>query len=59
MANSVHILRYGTLGDRKSILSVRDKFDYLTVNANMIAHTGGKWHDIFVRNWKSRILLIH
>lgn len=41
MGDAIHILRYGTVADQKDILVSKSRFDYLAINANMVAHMGG------------------
>lgn len=40
MGEAIHILRYGTVADQKDILASKNRFDYLAINANMVAHRG-------------------
>lgn len=40
MGDAIHILRYGTVADQKDILASKQCFDYLAINANMVAHRG-------------------
>jgi len=41
MNKPIHILRYGTAGDKTHLEKARTAFDYLAINANSAAHVSG------------------
>lgn len=41
MKEAIHILRYGTVGDKEHLFKARESFHYLAVNANSAAYVSG------------------
>lgn len=45
-----HIIRFGTLADKKDLIALSDTYDMIVVNANAIAHSGNSIANFLLRN---------